>query len=117
VLGEGGMGVVYLAEQDRPRRTVAIKLIRRGWSTPALLRRFEHEAELLGRLHHPGIAQIYEAGVAPTETGPQPFISMELVRGPNLLRFVEDRASPRCESASRSSLGCATPSSTRTSAA
>lgn len=92
VLGEGGMGVVYLAEQDRPRRTVAIKLIRRGWSTPALLRRFEHEAELLGRLHHPGIAQIYEAGVAPTETGPQPFISMELVRGPNLLRFVEDRA-------------------------
>ncbi|MBL8760182.1 MAG: protein kinase [Phycisphaerae bacterium] len=94
VLGEGGMGVVYLAEQDRPRRTVAMKLIRRGWSTASLVRRFEHEAELLGRLHHPGIAQIFEAGVAETPTGAQPYIAMELVRGPNLVRYVQERGVP-----------------------
>lgn len=87
-LGEGGMGIVYVAEQDRPRRTVALKVIRRGFGASSLLKRFEHEAELLGRLHHPGIAQIYEAGIADEGTGPQPFIAMELVQGQNLLDFV-----------------------------
>jgi WD40 repeat protein/predicted Ser/Thr protein kinase len=78
VLGEGGMGTVYEAEQDNPRRTVALKVIRPGLVKPALLRRFAREAQILGRLHHPGIAQIHEAGMA--EDG-QPFFAMEFVRG------------------------------------
>jgi tetratricopeptide (TPR) repeat protein/predicted Ser/Thr protein kinase len=78
LLGEGGMGAVYEAEQDNPRRPVALKVIRPGLVSPELLRRFAREAQVLGRLHHPGIAAIYEAGVA--EDG-QPFFAMELVRG------------------------------------
>src|SRR5262249_23024652 len=78
LLGEGGMGVVYEAEQDNPRRAVALKVIRPGLVSPALLKRFAQEAQILGRLHHPGIAQIYEAGVA--EDG-QPFFALEFIRG------------------------------------
>src|SRR6185295_16707981 len=65
VLGEGGMGVVYVARQERPRRIVALKVIRRGLASASLVRRFEHEAEVLGRLQHPCIAQIFAAGAAP----------------------------------------------------
>ena len=72
LLGKGGMGSVYVAEQDKPRRTVALKVIRRGLGTSGLQRRFEHEAEILGRLHHPGIAQVYEAGAAGMDGGVQP---------------------------------------------
>jgi serine/threonine protein kinase len=82
VLGEGGMGVVYLAEQENPRRTVALKVIRPGIATPEMLRRFAHETQILGRLQHPGIAQIYEAGAAATPGQPaQPYFAMEFVRG------------------------------------
>src|SRR5688572_17618698 len=66
LIGEGAMGIVYEAEQERPRRRVALKIIRPGVATPTMLRRFEHEYEFLGRLQHPGIAQIYQAGVADT---------------------------------------------------
>ena len=69
LIGEGGMGIVYEAEQERPHRRVALKVIRPGIVTPPMLRRFEHEGEVLGRLQHPGIAQIYEAGVADSATG------------------------------------------------
>ena len=62
------MGVVYLAEQDSPRRAVALKLLRLDSASPRQLERFEREAELLGRLSHPGIARVYEAGWAETET-------------------------------------------------
>ena len=89
VLGRGGMGVVYLAEQDKPRRTVALKVIRPGVATPDLLKRFEHEAQILGRLQHPGIAQIHEAGTADTGSGPQPFFAMELVTGVPLTEYAE----------------------------
>ncbi len=78
LLGEGGMGAVYEAEQDSPHRGVALKVIRPGLLAPALLKRFAQEVEILGRLHHPGIAQIYEAGVA--QDG-QPFFAMEFIRG------------------------------------
>jgi serine/threonine protein kinase len=54
----------YEAEQDRPRRTVALKVIESGLSDPRLVWRFERELLALGRLQHPGIAQIYEAGTA-----------------------------------------------------
>ena len=88
VIGEGAMGIVYEAEQERPRRRVALKIIRPGVATPAMLRRFEHEYEFLGRLQHPGIAQIYQAGVAETGYGPQPYFAMELVRGRRLDDYV-----------------------------
>ncbi|MDX2132702.1 MAG: protein kinase [Planctomycetota bacterium] len=86
VLGAGGMGTVYVARQERPSRTVALKVVRRGYAGPSLLRRFEHEAEMLGRLHHPGIAQIFEAGSASVDADKpaQPYIAMELVRGQSL---------------------------------
>src|SRR5206468_7457835 len=61
-LGEGGMGTVYEAEQDHPRRTVALKVIRPGFDSPELRKRFAQEARILGRLHHIGIAQVYDAG-------------------------------------------------------
>ncbi len=90
VVGAGGMGVVYRAEQDKPRRTVAIKVIRRLIGDAGTLRRFEAEAETLGRLHHPGIAQIFDAGAADYGFGPQPFIAMELVSGKPLHEFARD---------------------------
>src|SRR5215472_12064453 len=71
LLGEGGMGVVYQAEQEQPRRTVALKVIKPGLTGPELLRRFEQESQALGRLQHPGIAQIHEAGTEDTGCGPQ----------------------------------------------
>jgi tetratricopeptide (TPR) repeat protein/predicted Ser/Thr protein kinase len=80
-LGQGGMGIVYEAKQQSPQRTVALKLLRPGLATPELIRRFEFEAEALGRLQHPNIAHIYEAGLVETPAGPRPFFAMELVRG------------------------------------
>jgi eukaryotic-like serine/threonine-protein kinase len=86
VLGHGGMGVVYVAQQDMPRRTVALKLVRTPFLSPTLLKRFSHEAAALARLKHPGIAQIYEAGFSELPGGtPQPYFAMELVRGRGLL--------------------------------
>src|SRR5688572_30689782 len=92
-LGSGGMGVVFVAEQERPRRTVAVKLIRPEVATDAMVRRFEREGQILALLNHPGIAQIYAAGVADLETGKgpavrTPYIAMELVEGPNILDHV-----------------------------
>src|SRR5881392_3874367 len=84
LIGEGGMGAVYEAEQDQPRRTVALKVIKPGLASPALLRRFEQESHALGRLQHPGIAQIYEAGTADTGFGPKPYVAMEFIRGKTL---------------------------------
>jgi len=84
-IGVGGMGIVYLGEQDSPRRRVALKVIRPGVMSRRQERRFEFEAEVLGRLSHPGIAQIFEAGGADTEIGWQPFFAMEYVEGQGLL--------------------------------
>jgi len=81
LLGEGGMGTVYEAEQDQPRRLVALKVIKPGLAAGERLWRFQHEAQALGRLQHPGIAQIYEASTADTGFGPQPYFAMELIRG------------------------------------
>lgn len=90
VLGEGGMGVVYQAEQENPRRQVALKIIRPGAASPEMLKRFEYEAQMLGRLQHPGIAQIFEAGVATLDDGStRPFLAMELVRGSPLTDFAK----------------------------
>ena len=89
VLGEGSMGVVYRAEQDNPHRVVALKVLKAGGATPAALQRFQHEAQMLGRLQHPGIAQIFEAGTADPGYGPQPFFAMELVHGMPLKDYAD----------------------------
>ena len=79
VLGSGGMGTVYEARQDAPRRTVALKVLTA--LHPRAAERFRYEAELLGRLRHPRIATILEAGVgAPDHGGPErPWFAMEYV--------------------------------------
>src|SRR5499427_5653905 len=89
LIGEGGMGAVYEAEQDQPRRTVALKVIKPGLASPELLRRFAQESQALGRLQHPGIAQIYEAGTADAGYGPQPYFAMEFIRGETLRDYAE----------------------------
>lgn len=96
-IGEGGMGVVYEAEQSFPRRRVALKSIRHGLSTPSMLRRFRTEVELLARLHHPGIAQIYEAGFADEGSSDQAFFVMELIDGLPLNSFARSRQFPTRE--------------------
>jgi len=79
VLGQGGMGVVYKAEQEEPvRRTVAIKLIKPGMDTREVVRRFATERQALARMTHPGIARVYDAGRS--EQG-RPYFVMEYVEG------------------------------------
>jgi serine/threonine protein kinase/Tfp pilus assembly protein PilF len=88
-LGEGGMGIVYEAEQQHPRRPVALKVIRGGQHVgPDTLKLFQREAQTLARLRHPGIAALYETGV--TDDGLH-FFAMELVRGETLLDWLKKR--------------------------
>jgi len=91
VLDRGGMGVVFRAEQEQPRRQVAIKLIDRIFTSREILRRFELEAEVLGRLQHPYIAQILEAGTSSGEGTGRPWFAMELVAGKPLIEYAEER--------------------------
>jgi hypothetical protein len=89
LVGEGGMGTVYEAEQEEPRRTVALKVIKHGLATPDRLRRFRQESHALARLQHPGIAQIYESSTADTGSGPQPYFAMEFIRGLPLEQYAD----------------------------
>jgi len=78
-IGEGGCGVVYMAEQEEPvRRRVALKVVKLGMDTKSVIARFEAERQALALMDHPNIAQVYDAGA--TDTG-RPFFVMELVRG------------------------------------
>ena len=100
VLGQGGMGTVYEAEQDNPRRRVALKVIRSDCVTAELLQRFERETLILGWLNHPGIAQIYEAGTASVGERTVPYMAMELVRGTPITEYARAKkldASARLE--------------------
>jgi non-specific serine/threonine protein kinase/serine/threonine-protein kinase len=90
-LGQGGMGSVYEAQQENPRRVVALKMIRPGLMSSPLMARFRHEAQVLGRLRHPGIAQIYEAGTHQTPVGRQPYFVMELVHGRTLIAYAQEK--------------------------
>jgi serine/threonine protein kinase len=79
ILGEGGMGIVYLAEQEKPiKRQLALKVIKPGMDSKQVIARFEAERQALALLHHPGIAHVYDAGT--TEAG-RPYFVMELVKG------------------------------------
>jgi len=85
ILGEGAAGLVYEAWQEAPRRRVALKVLKPGRFGPERLRRFRQEVDALGRLHHPGIATIFEGGTLELERGLQPFLVMELVEGEDLI--------------------------------
>ncbi len=80
-IGRGGMGVVYEAVQDRPCRTVALKVLRHGIAMGSSLRRFEYESQVLAQLRHSGIAQVYEAGTHRDDGGIVPYFAMEYMAG------------------------------------
>ncbi len=88
-IGAGGMGTVYAAEQDEPRRIVALKTLNGGFLAPEAVRRFRYESEILARLNHPAIAQVYEAGTQEVKSGDAtwsiPYFAMELVPGARTL--------------------------------
>ncbi|MFK7760273.1 MAG: tetratricopeptide repeat protein [Phycisphaerales bacterium] len=88
VLGVGGMGAVYRATQEKPHRQVALKLIRPGVLSSKSVRRFDLEAEILGRLDHPNIAKIHEAGID-AQSG-SPYFAMEYVAGQELGDYVNE---------------------------
>ena len=89
IIGEGGFGTVYMAEQKEPvQRRVALKLIKLGMDTRQVLARFELERQALAMMDHPGIAAVYDAGV--TDSG-RPYFVMELVRGQRITRYCDDR--------------------------
>src|SRR6266404_991358 len=86
-IGEGGCGVVYMAEQEEPvRRRVALKLIKLGMDTKQVIARFEAERQALAMMDHPNIAKVLEAGA--TDTG-RPYFVMELVRGIKITDYCE----------------------------
>ncbi len=73
------MGTVYLAMQQNPRRAVALKLMKKGIVSKSTLRRFEFESQVLARLHHPNIAQVYKAGTYMDGDTAVPFFAMEMI--------------------------------------
>jgi len=86
-IGEGGCGVVYLAEQEEPvRRQVALKVIKLGMDTKAVIARFEAERQALALMDHPNIAKVFDAGA--TVTG-RPYFVMELVRGTRITELCD----------------------------
>jgi eukaryotic-like serine/threonine-protein kinase len=89
VIGEGGCGVVYMAEQQKPvRRRVALKIIKLGMDTKSVIARFEAERQALAMMEHPNIARALDAGA--TETG-RPYFVMELVNGVKITEYCDQR--------------------------
>jgi serine/threonine protein kinase/WD40 repeat protein len=87
-IGEGGMGAVFMAEQEQPvRRRVALKIIRPGMDSGQVIARFEAERQALALMDHPNIAKVLDAGT--TESG-RPYFVMELVHGVPLTKFCDD---------------------------
>ena len=93
-IGEGGMGAVFMAEQDRPvRRRVALKVIKPGMDSAQVLARFEAERQALALMEHPNIARVLDAGA--TDSG-RPFFVMELIKGIPITQYCDEaRLSPR----------------------
>ena len=103
-IGEGGMGVVYMAEQTQPvRRKVALKVIKPGMDTKQVIARFEAERQALALMDHPNIAKVLDAGA--TESG-RPYFVMELVRGIPITEYCdrEQLSIPRAAGAVRAGL-------------
>ncbi len=87
VLGEGGMGIVYLAEQKQPiRRRVAFKVIKPGMDSARIVARFEAERQALALLDHPNIARVHDAG---TTASGRPYFAMELVKGVPIIEYCD----------------------------
>ncbi len=87
VLGEGGMGRVYLATQETPvQRQVALKLIKRGMDSRQVVARFEAERQALARMNHPSIARVFDAGEAPDG---RPFFAMEYIDGSSITEYCD----------------------------
>jgi hypothetical protein len=93
-LGRGGMGLVFLAEQQGPvRRKVALKVIKPGMDTRHVIARFEAERQALALMDHPNIAKVYDAGETPSG---RPYFVMELVKGARITDYCdENRLTPR----------------------
>ncbi len=89
-LGTGGMGRVLEVQQERPRRHVAIKLLRQDLLSQSMLKRFDHEVRVLGDMQHEGIARIHAAGWTDTKPS-QPYFTMELIDGVPLNEFAAQR--------------------------
>lgn len=88
-IGEGGMGVVFMAEQSEPiQRTVALKIIKPGMDTRQVIARFEAERQALAMMDHPNIAKVLDAGT--TESG-RPFFVMELVKGVLITKYCDQK--------------------------
>jgi len=93
-IGEGGCGIVYMAEQEEPvRRRVALKVIKLGMDTKQVIARFEAERQALALMDHPNIAKVLEAGA--TETG-RPYFVMELVGGIKITDYCEQNQLTTC---------------------
>jgi len=87
LLGEGGFGTVFLAEQEQPvQRSVALKIIKLGMDTRQVVARFEQERQALALMDHPNIAKVFDAGA--TETG-RPYFVMELVKGEPIVSYCD----------------------------
>ena len=89
-IGEGGCGIVFMAEQEEPvRRRVALKVIKPGMDTKSVIARFEAERQALALMDHPNIAKIFDAGA--TESG-RPYFVMELVRGVKITEYCDQHS-------------------------
>ena len=94
-IGEGGCGIVYMAEQERPvRRRVALKVIKLGMDTKTVIARFEAERQALAMMNHPNIARVLDAGA--TEAG-RPYFVMELVYGNKITDYCDQKELPVSE--------------------
>ncbi len=88
-IGEGGCGVVYMAEQEEPvRRRVALKVIKLGMDTRSVIARFEAERQALAMMDHPNIAKVLDGGASPTG---RPYFVMELVRGVKITSYCDEQ--------------------------
>jgi eukaryotic-like serine/threonine-protein kinase len=88
LIGEGGMGLVYLAQQQEPKRKVALKIVKLGMDTKQVVARFEAERQTLALLTHPNIAHVFDAGT--TDTG-RPYFVMEYVQGKSITKYCDEQ--------------------------
>jgi serine/threonine protein kinase/CHASE2 domain-containing sensor protein len=92
ILGEGGFGVVYLAERREPMvQRVALKIVKPGMDSAVVIARFEQERQALAVLDHPNIAKVFDAGTTPRDMGSRPYFVMEYVGGETITEYCDRR--------------------------